>query len=230
MQSQSCQIGTTGQTRSSVYIVDDHPVVALGLRLAFRESTQFQLVGTATNFLKAIVEIQRQRPDAVVVDLVLGGVVELSMIQQCRDVAAASAIVVFSSLPARLYEREALRAGANAYLTKENDLSTLVRLLSDLMRKSGARADRPRALEGAPTSAASRKEPLDGIHLTYREMEIGRLLSGGLSINRIAQGIGLSPKTVAVHRDNIRRKLDCRDSNELIARLAKLYASDDRHG
>ena len=42
------------------------------------------------------------------------------------------------------------------------------------------------------------------------------------SIAEIGRTIGISKKTVAVHRDNIRRKLNCRDSNELIARLSSL--------
>lgn len=210
----------------SVFLIDDHPVVALGLRLALRQSNRFHLVGTAGDAHKAIGEIERQQPDAVVVDLVLAGTVELSLVTQCREAARSAAIVVFSSLPARLYEREALGAGADAYLSKENDLSRLMQLLDDLMERPGCRAEHT----GTSVSKLAQRETLDGICLTLRESEIGQLLGGGLSINRIAQDIGLSPKTVAAHRDNIRKKLNCRDSNELIARLAWLYRSGDHHG
>jgi len=229
MQLPTCGNETRAPARS-VFLIDDHPVVSLGLRLAFRESTQFQLVGTAVDAINALDKIEQRTPDAIVVDLVLAGSVELSLVAQCRKAAPSAAIVVFSSLPARLYERQALEAGADAYLTKENDLACLVRLLSGLMAKPGLRTARADATEAAPLADGLRTGALDGIHLTYREKEIGRLLGCGLSINRIAQDIGLSPKTVAVHRDNLRRKLDCRDSNELIARLAKLYDAGDRHG
>lgn len=229
MQSPACQDGTAAPLKS-VFLIDDHPVVALGLRLAFRETAQFQLVGTAAVAAKAIADIERWRPDAVVADLVLAGTVELSLVAQCREVARAAAIVVFSSLPARMYERESLNAGADAYLTKENDLSSLVRILSALLTRPGSGSDRARSPNADPIAKVLRKDTLDGIHLTNREVEICQLLGGGLSVNRIALEIGLSPKTVAAHRDNIRRKLDCRDSNELIARLAKLYDWDGRHG
>jgi len=208
----------------SVYLIDDHPVVDLGLRLAFSRQSRFQLTGTAADAPNAICEIGRRQPDAIVADLVLAGVVELSLIERCRTAARSSAIVVFSSLPPRLYERQALALGADAYLSKDNDLSMLVELLGRLVTQTGARAE-----TAGQCPAIKRSEALLGVYLTDRETEIGQLLGGGLSISRIAQQICLSPKTVAAHRDNIRRKLGCRDSNELIARLAKLYA-EDGHG
>jgi DNA-binding NarL/FixJ family response regulator len=229
MQLPSCARGAQTPARS-VYLIDDHPVVALGLRLAFRDKSQFELVGTATNPLKALSEIELRMPDAIVVDLVLTGVVELSLVARCREAARSAAIVIFSSLPARLYEREALSAGADAYLSKEHDLSCLVRLLSDIMAQPEARPARTDGTQGPASMEELRKEPLDGIHLTFREKEIGRLLGNGHSVNRIAHEIGLSPKTVAAHRDNLRKKLDCRSSNELVARLAKLYDADGRRG
>ncbi len=51
------------------------------------------------------------------------------------------------------------------------------------------------------------------------------MLSHGNSINDIAKVLGISMKTASAHRDNLRVKLQCRDSNELIARLARLYGA-----
>lgn len=220
---------TRAPTRS-VFLIDDHPVVALGLRLAFHESLQFQLVGTAVNAIKALDEIEKRIPDAIVVDLVLTGVIELSLVAHCREAAPSAAIVVFSSLPARLYERQALGAGADAYLSKENDLASLVKLLSGLMARPAALTKPLGTVQAVAPAEESHRGTLDGIHLTYREKEIGRLLGGGFSVSRIAHDMGLSPKTIAAHRDNLRKKLDCRDSYELISRLAKLYDMGGRHG
>ncbi len=49
------------------------------------------------------------------------------------------------------------------------------------------------------------------------------MLSRGESVAKIAELMGISVKTAAVHRDNLRKKLGCHDSRELIARLARSY-------
>jgi DNA-binding NarL/FixJ family response regulator len=159
------------------------------------------------------------RPDAIVLDLVFAGTITLNTITSCREAAAQTAIVVFSSLPSRLYEQQALDAGADAYVTKENDLSGLVDVL-DAIVSSGSAGTRGVA---EPRAGAGQQLLLGDVYFTPREVEVGHLLSRGYSISRIADEIGVSSNTVAAHRDNIRRKLDCRDTGELIARLARIF-------
>lgn len=203
-------------------LIDDHPVVALGVRLAFQERRRFVLAGTAQAPDTAVSLIEQIRPDAIVLDLVFCGTVAISTIAACREVVPEAAIVVFSSLPARLYEQQALEAGADAYLTKDNDLSDLVEVLEKTVSRSGA-GKRNQDAAANRCSAAPYTPLLGDIHLTPREAEISRLLGRGYSVARIAGEIGVSSNTVAAHRDNIRRKFDCRDSSELIVRLARIY-------
>ena len=157
------------------------------------------------------------------------GSAQLFLIKRCRAISPDMWIVVFSSLPARPYEREAISAGADAYLTKEHDLAKLIALMSNLTQN----ASTPRAsreidnLRDRHPSSPSRI--IDGVHLTPREIQIAQLLSLGLSASRIAANIGVSANTAAVHRDNIRKKLNCRDTPELIARLARIFGDSHRH-
>lgn len=209
-------------------LVDDHPVVALGIRLAFQEQGAFTLIGTATDPQDAAELIERLAPDIVIIDLVFAGAVKVSIVEQCREAGPGCTLVVFSSLPARLYEQEARRAGADAYVSKDHDLEGLVGVLSEVAcQPPGARQ------RGVVTSerAGSVQEPLvviGDVRLTPREAEVARLLSRGLSIARIAEEVGANSNTIAAHRDNIRRKLGCRDTTELVARLARFY--DASHG
>lgn len=200
----------------SVFLIDDHPVIALGLNIALAGSTRLKLAGTAVTPARGLVELAASQPDCVVLDLVFAGSVEFPMISRARDLLPAAAIIVFSSLPNRLYAREATEAGADAYLNKEADISELIGLIEAFEHRPA-----PQQTSGAE-EAGSRVLVVDGIHLTRRETQIALQVARGLSVAAIATTLSMSPHTVAAHRDNIRRKLHCRDAKELVARLARL--------
>ena len=200
----------------TVFLIDDHPVVALGLEIALADAGSLKLVGVASEPPTGLVKIEAVRPDCLILDLVFAGSVELSLIRHCRDILADTSIIVFSSLPAKAYAHDALSAGADAYLTKDADLADLVALIKKL-------ADTQREPRRAFYPADARVMPhiVAGIRMTPREAQVAASLGRGLSIAAIASNFGMSPNTVAVHRDNIRRKLNCRDTKELVARLAR---------
>ena len=209
----------------SVFVLDDHPLVAIGLGLALRQARNLHLAGSASEPDLGLVEVEQAPPDALVLDLVFKGVLRLSYIQRFRAAAPDAAIVVFSSLlPARQWTRAVTEAGADAYLPKEADLSALVALISQLLLQQAlGKLTRPRNAQ--PAADDEKGDDLllfDGVHLTPREGAVARRLARGASIAMIARELNVSASTAAVHRDNVRKKLDCRDTTELVARLARL--------
>ncbi len=198
---------------SRILLADDHPVIATGIRLALKQVSSQHELQCVEDPSSAIALCELWRPEAVILDLVFNGVIEADLVRHCRAAAPQASIVVFSSLPAATYAEEVKHAGADAFVGKDTDLDVLVRTLARLMG-IGSEIVLPNGNGGT-----------DGaIHLTRRENEIARLLSHGTSVAEIAERMGISPKTAAVHRDNLRKKLGCRDTNELIARLARHYA------
>ena len=207
---------------TSVALIDDHPVIATGLRLAFAASERFVLVSAASDPAIGLPELERNCPDAVVLDLVFGGVPRFDLVRSIRASQPAVAIIVFSSLPEALYAPRALAAGADAYLSKSADLS----LLADVIERLRS-ATRPPAGDDERVAFNSQADrTVEGIHLTPREFETARLISRGLPIGAIAAALEISANTAAVHRDNLRKKLRCRDTRALIARLARIDAFD----
>ena len=206
----------------SLFLIDDHPVVGLGLSLALQGHSRFRLVGSIANPLLGLRTIETVRPDALIVDLVFDGEAELAFVAECRALLPHALIVVFSSLPRRFYEREVIDMGADAFVGKNADMSVLVETITEML-------DVPRNVAGAqrlPREAGD--AVVDGVHLTRREAEVAKRLGQGLSVLRIANDLHISPNTVGVHRDNIRKKLNCRDMTELVALLArhKTFAHD----
>ena len=154
-------------------LIDDHPVVAVGLRLALH-SSPFELVATATDPSTGASVIEQHRPDALLVDLVFGGTINLPLIRLARKTCPTAVVIVFSSLHEVLYARQALDAGADAFLNKSIDLSTVVARLTDLVTKAHA------------SHQASPEATQCPARLTRRETEIARYLSRGSPIGAIA--------------------------------------------
>ena len=164
----------------TVYLIDDHPVVALGLRIALAGVETLRLVGLATEPEDGLAAIESARPQCLVLDLVFAGSVAFSVIGRARLLLPRSVIVVFSSLPARLYARDAQEAGADAYLGKDADMAELVRLLNG--------QDFERAPPPSKWRATTMVDPLtvDGVHMTPRELQIASSIGRGLSVEAIA--------------------------------------------
>ena len=210
----------------TLLVVDDHPVVAMGIELALRTVQGLCLVGALTNPADPWKAIADWQPDALVLDLAFSGVVDLPLVRRCRTLVPRAVIVVFSSLPTRPYRQDALDAGADAYLTKNHDIKDLIALIVELLSRE------PKTLTSHPSEQALRPSPNQdllaaGARLTPREAVIAHLLSRGCSIAEIAARVGANQNTVSVHRDNMRRKFGCRNSSELVARLARLYLTGE---
>lgn len=204
-----------------VLLADDHPVVAMGLRLAIGQAPGMALIGTALDPETLLLMAAADRPDALTLDLVFDGQLQFDLVERCRQAFPEAVIIVFTSLPARPYRQTAIAAGADAFVGKDTDLETLVGILREHLEGPRRKPSAGAALPSIPSVAEIGR----GIHFTRRELEVASMLSHGNSINDIARALGISMKTASVHRDNLRMKLQCRDSNELIARLARLYGA-----
>lgn len=202
-------------------LVDDHPVVATGINLVLKQRAGYSLAGALAQPEKVATHIEALHPDVLILDLAFNGRVKSSLVAECRQVAPDAIIVVFTSLPSRSYRQSMLAAGADAFVSKEQDLDALMSVVDGLVASRGD-ARRQRSFDDVAADQTEILSPL-GVHLTRREQDIARLLSRGESVAKIADVMGISVKTAAVHRDNLRKKLGCQDSRELIARLARSY-------
>ena len=220
-------MGEAPRTKT-VLLVDDHPVVALGIKLALKTHQGLCLAEAITDPMDPKGAIESHASDALVLDLAFAGAVNLPLIRISRALLPGAVIIVFSSLPARLYRQDAIDAGADAYITKDHDIDHLIAVLVGLLAKAPKAASAPSQIEA---SAGSDHDRLgDGTRLTPKEAEIAHFLSRGLSIVEIASRVGANQNTIAVHRNNMRRKLGCRNSSELVARLARLYVPGNLDG
>jgi DNA-binding NarL/FixJ family response regulator len=216
--------------KSRILLVDDHRVVLNGYQLMLDAEPDLAVCGTATSVPEALAALEHELPDLVVTDLTMAGRGGLDLIKDLLALHPELRVLVCSMHDETLYAERALRAGAKGYVMKDADgpmfLAAIRRVLDGQVYMSEKLAARVLdAFAGArPRGSHS---PLE--KLSDREFEVFRLFGEGKTAKEIAGKLNLSPKTVSVHRDHIKEKLEFTTSAEMI-RQAVRYVETEQLG
>lgn len=193
--------------RFTVLLVDDHFIVRRALRRVLEDEPDLQVVAEASDGYEALKAAQNLKPDVVVMDFALPGLMGGATTQQILQFVPSTRVLILSMHSEESYVRAALDAGASGYLLKSAtnlELPEAVRAIASgqFVLDSQIIVDRP-ALR-------------DGRHaLTPRELEVLKLIGHGRSNREIAHTLGISTCTAAVHRNNIMRALALRKAAKL---------------
>lgn len=208
--------------RSRLLLVDDHPVVLDGYRLMLDAQPDLEVCSTAGNEAEALAAVGRERPDLVLTDLNMPGRGGFELIKDLVALHPGVKILVCSMHDEMLYAERALRAGAKGYLTKETSgpamLAAIRRVLGGGISVSERLAARLLDAFAGPRPRGS-NSPLE--KLSDREFEVFRLFGEGKTAKEIAAQLNLSPKTVSVHRDHIKEKMEYHTSAEMIRQAVR---------
>jgi DNA-binding NarL/FixJ family response regulator len=205
------------QKKSSILVVDDHPMVRDGLRRLIGQQPDLFCcgeAGTAADTLEAVI---RLKPDLVILDLRLKGGDGLELIKALKSQHPDLKILILSQYEAPIYVERALRAGALGYVVKAQAAEEILKavqatLTGEVYLTRGMAAVLLRRFVGfGPKPAGEGIEPL-----TDRELHVLHLLGSGLSTRQIAVELNLSFKTIETHRENIKRKLGLRGAAALV--------------
>ena len=124
-----------------VLIVDDHPVVRMGLRAVVEQTGRYEVVSEAGTPAEAVQAAARQQPDVMILDLMLGGRSGADLAAQCLAMAPGVRILVLSQHDEALHAERVLSAGAHGYLMKGADLDGVVQALDAVLRGEKPTAD-----------------------------------------------------------------------------------------
>lgn len=204
-----------------VLLVDDHPVVRSGLALLLDHVEGFAVCGEAATAAEARVVANKLQPDIIVLDLFLGGADGLALVAELREAAVGSRILVYSAQDEERYARRALQAGALGYMMKREDFATVRRALETLA--AGRRYVSEAVTEQWLTTALAGETSGDPLAtLSDRELQILRLIADGRELGEMAEGLGLSVKTIGTYRERLKNKLGAPTSRELARKAATL--------
>ncbi len=201
-----------------VLIVDDHAVLRDGIRSLLESYEDLLVVGEAGNGREAVELAGELSPDVVLMDVAMP---EMDGIEATRRIVAAYPeirVLVLTQHDNREYVFPILEAGAAGYLLKKvrgADLVSALRAVQEggsYLSPSIARTVIERSLRRPEADA----EQTAATTLTEREKEVLKLVAEGLSNQEIANGLGLSIKTVMGHRANLMDKLNIHSRVELV--------------
>jgi len=203
--------------RKRVFIVDDHPMMREGLGRLIDGEPGLMFCGGAGNAEEALSMIGAARPDLVITDLTLPGRSGLDLIKDFKAFNPEMLVLVFSMHDESFYAERALRAGARGYLMKEEGsekmLAAIRQVLAGEISVSARMASKILNLFSGQRPRGS-SSPVE--RLTDREFDVYQLIGQGKTTKEIAQQLHLSPKTVAVHRGNVKEKLGITSATELV--------------
>jgi DNA-binding NarL/FixJ family response regulator len=199
-----------------VVLADDHPLVREGLRALLESDPDFSVVGQADDGGDVPAMVEQQRPDVVVLDLMMPGRSGLDVTPELVQRPGAPAVLIISMHESEAYVVEALRRGAAGYVLKQApsaELALGVRTVASGARYLSPALTQP-ALEAYVRGAKGEHDPYDG--LTGREREVLALAAEGRTNAAIAAQLFISRRTVETHRARAMRKLGLRSHVELV--------------
>jgi len=200
----------------NVLVVDDHAILRDGIRSMLESQEDIRVLGEAENGAEAIEFIKGCQPDIVLMDISMPKMNGLEATRFIHDHFPQVKVLILTQHDNLEYIAPALQAGAAGYVLKRSGRRELLNALRQVHEQGvflTGRVTRELLQDYSQEGGNHRSE---GHHLTEREREVLQLIVDGKSNKEIATTLGISTKTVSVHRTNIMAKLDVQTTVELI--------------
>lgn len=199
-----------------VLIADDHAILRDGIRSILECQEDIIVVGEAGNGEEALELVSKLMPDVVLMDISMPKVNGLEGTRLIKEQFPQVKVLILTQHDNREYIAPALGAGASGYVLKRSGRREMLNALRQVYEQGAF-------LTGNVTQEVLREYTQNGHnkkktdqHLTDRERQVLYLIVEGKSNKEIALELGISPKTVSVHRTNLMLKLDVQNTVELI--------------
>lgn len=206
--------------RVRIAILDDHPVITLGVAAYLRAQPDFDIVHAETTSEALLRGLKRQPCDVAVVDFYLPKQAwdGMDFIRRLRRKYPRMAVITFSAGTPAETEYAAFRAGANGYLPKSAAMPTLVEVIRAACNhgQQGFITYKNGSLHSTPPRHPDTR-------LTMAEIEVLRQIAQGLSVTQIAARLLRSKKTVSTHKRRSMKKLGLADDLALALYLNEKF-------
>jgi two-component system, NarL family, nitrate/nitrite response regulator NarL len=208
-----------------IMIIDDHAVIRSGLRMLIEHDQTMSVVAMAGNRAEALNLAASERPDIIILDLILGEDDGLTFLPELCETSPTSRVVVLTGVRDPDSHRLAIRRGAMGIVLKEHAADLLLRAIQKV-HEGEVWIDR--SMIGSVIQELNRPGEVDPerakiASITDREREVITLVGEGLKNKQIAERLFITETTVTHHLSSVFSKLDVSDRLELI-----IYAF--RHG
>lgn len=189
----------------NIVVADDHQLFREGLRLILSIDPQWQVVTEVDNANDLITAVQTHTPDLVMLDYHMPGGGALSALSYIKQRYPKMLVICLTGVNSAVLFRQLLICGANAVLLKEISAEDLLSAIRKVANGQQVLSDKV-------------KQVLDNDieKLTSREFQIMDLVVAGLTTSEISERLNLSSRTIENHRYSMMKKLDLKNTAELI--------------
>ncbi|MGE1175868.1 MULTISPECIES: response regulator transcription factor [Pseudomonas] len=203
----------------NLLLVDDHSLIRAGVRALVLDIPGYAVIGEANDGSQLLEMVEQMNPDIVLLDISMKETGGLEALQRLKRIRPHSKVLILSMHTDPALIMQALESGAHGYLLKDTTATELEHALEAL--RNNERYLSPAIAHTVINQALTRNqkqqpEVADSHNLTARQLEILRLIVRGKSTREIANGLGLSIKTVETHRSQIMKRLQIYDVAGLV--------------
>lgn len=219
----------TADVNITVAVVDDEPVIRMGLESLLKRSPGFSSLGAYADAESAMKELPHKAPNVLLMDIQLPGVDGITAIRTLRGRLPNTEIIMLTAVEEEERTFAAFTAGASGYLLKDTPPAKILEAIKEVYAGgsplSSTVARRLVKFFGSEKSAAHHTGAngvngnQSGSTLTTREREVLNCMAEGLLYKEAADRMGLSVDTIRAHLRNIYKKLGVRNRTEALLKL-----------
>lgn len=208
-----------------IILVDDHGIVREGIKSLFGQASGFEVGGEATGMADTLGILDRYSPDIIITEIHLADSDGFALTREIKKRFPDIPVLVLSMHDAGNQLAAVWESGAAGYLHKSCTKDELIRVLHRIMNGE-QQVTLP--VVSSPGRTNNLLKPPNAL-LTGKEMEILRMVAAGFSSRAISEKTGRSEQTISKHRYNMMKKLNAKNSAELIkiGRANGLLPADD---
>lgn len=210
-----CNVNNEGPKK--ILIVEDHPILVYGLQLMIEKEEGFKVYGVVNTKDEALDLLGTMGPDLVVIDISLQYQDGLTLIKQVKESEYNVPILCLSMHEELYYAEQCLRAGANGFITKSEPCEVIISGIEKILGGEIYLSEsiRRQMLKQMGHGLSPWLNAAESI-LSNKEILVFKCIGQGLNNREIAKKLTLSIKTVEAHRYRIKKKLNLKNSIELI--------------
>ena len=204
---------TAGPEQVRIVVADDHQVVRAGFAELLGTRPDFTVVGTADDGAEAVRLCQELRPDVVLMDVRMPGMDGIQLLRHLRKKGVTLPVIIMTGHADVALAVGAMKAGAVDFIEKPFSDDVLLAAIAAALKQQG---NSGQSVSEAVMQVRSRLGTL-----SEREKQVLEGLLAGLPNKTIAYDLGISPRTVEVHRASVMKKLNATSLSQLV-RMALL--------
>jgi DNA-binding NarL/FixJ family response regulator len=199
----------------TILLVDDHKLIRDSWSFILNSDSRFNVIGETSNAEEAVEIAKEKKPDIVLMDINMTPINGFEATKLIRKFSPGSKTIGISmhSMPA--YARRMLQVGAMGYVTKNSSKDELLMAIVEVYNGKKYICDEVKNILAQQELEEDGGQP-DMNVLSRREIDIVQLIKEGLSSKEIALRLDISLKTVEVHRYNILKKLNLKNTAALV--------------